>query len=302
MKKVLIPSLILNLLLAGFLLYVFATDNPPVIEIENSVGTRRTIDAARVRSDLIERHGVALVSDLTGRELIKLAAEESSLQLDVEELESRWALWNLEPEIRAQLDGGEKTEEELRTKLATLVLLDQLSLNELNPNERESIFRRFFGVNKRDLEQIRLRHILLDSEKEAEEVAERLMAGVEFGPLAARYSLDPLTRDIGGDLGWKSRGDLREDLAPLLFFIPQGRVSKPLATKYGWHIFLVEEHHSEYIDLRERTRRKWCESQRPETLLRLRERFNVDAPTEKELKELLLPLPQRMSEDTTSKE
>ena len=294
MKKALIASVFLNLLLAGGLVYVFSTDDPAVVEIENSIGTRRVVSANRLREELIERHGVALVSDLTGRELINLAAEESSLQLDVEELEARWHLWNLEPEIRAQLDSGEKTEDELREKLATLVLLDQLTLNELNPNEREETFRRYFGANKRDLEQIRLRHILLDSEKAAEEVAERLVAGVEFGPLAARYSLDPLTRDIGGDLGWKGREDLREDLAPLLFYIPQGRASKPLATTYGWHIFLVEEHHSEYTDLRERTRRKWCESQRPETLVRLRTRFELETPTAEGLKELLRPLPQRL--------
>jgi parvulin-like peptidyl-prolyl cis-trans isomerase-like protein len=294
MKKALIASLFLNLLLAGGLIYVFSADNPAVVEIQNSIGTRRVIDANRVRADLIERHGVDLVSDLTGRELINLAAEESSIQLDVEELEARWHLWTLEPDIRAQLDSGEKTEEELRAKLGTLVLLDQLSLNEFNPSEREAKFREFFGQNQRALEQIRLRHILMDSEKAAEEVAERLVAGVEFGPLAARYSLDPLTRDIGGDLGWKSRDDLREDLAPLLFYIPQGRASKPLATKYGWHIFLVEEHHSEYSDLRERTRRKWCEGQRPETLAGLRARFALETPTAEGLKGLLLPLPQRI--------
>lgn len=289
--------MILNLLMAGALCYVFFTDNAAIVEIENSIGTRRSVNAFQVRDELIERYGVDIVSDLTGRELIKLAAEESSLQLDVEELESRWHLWKMEPEVRAQLDSGEETEEELREKLGTLVLLDQLSLNELNPAEREETFLKFYEMNKRDLEQIRLRHILMDSENEAKEVADRLMAGVEFGPLAARYSLDPLTRDTGGDLGWKGRDDLRDDLAPLLFLMPPGRASKPLATKYGWHIFLVEEHHSEYADLRERVRRKWCENQRPETLLRLRTRFDVEAPTEEGLKKLLLPLPQRMLED-----
>lgn len=302
MKKALIASIILNLLLAFALCYVFFTDNPPVVEIENSIGTRRAVETYQVRDELIERYGVDVVSDLTGRELIKLAAEESKIQLDVQELEARWYLWKMEPDIKAQLDSGEKTEEELRDNLSTLVLLDQLSLNELNPAEREETFQKFYQMNKRDLEQIRVRHILLDSEKAAEEVADRLLAGVEFEPLAARFSLDPLTRDIGGDLGWKSRNDLRDDLAPLLFLMAPGRVTKPLATKYGWHIFLVEQHHSEYDDLRDRVRRKWCESRRPETLLQLRTRFAVEAPTPEGLKGLLRPLPQRMLDEPKPEE
>ncbi|MFA5507519.1 MAG: peptidylprolyl isomerase [Vulcanimicrobiota bacterium] len=297
MKKALIASVLLNLFFAGVLGYIFFTDEKSVVEIQNSIGTKRVVDSYRVRSELIKRHGVGVVSDLTGRELVRLAAEESKLQFDVEELEARWHLWKQEPEVKAQLDSGESTEVELRDKLGTLVLLDQLSLNELNPNEREQVFLQFYQRNKRQLEQIHLRHILLDSENEAHDVAQRLVAGVEFEPLAARFSLDPLTRDIGGDLGWKSRDDLQEDLAPLLFLMPPGRTSKPLATKYGWHIFMVEEHHSEYADLRDRVRRKWCEYRRPDTLLQLQDRFSVEAPSQENLKKLLLPLPQRLLDD-----
>lgn len=288
-KYVTFLSLGLNALLLAGLIYLCRPSDPVVAKVENSIGTKRVVRATKVRRELAKRHAEDVLGDLAGREIVTLAAEESGLKLDVEELETRWHLWSTEPGVKASLDLGETTERELRNRLITLVLLDQLTLNDLNPNERENVMRHFFEMNQGDLEEIKVSHILLESKKEAEDVAQRLEAGVDFGQLAARFSLDPLTRDQGGNLGWKRRDQLSDEISPLLFLIPEGRASRPISTRHGWHLFFIAEKRTEFEDVRETAQRKWCELRRPDTLAELKKRFQVASPPKEELMELLRP-------------
>lgn len=276
-------SVVLNLLLIATLMYLLMLPRRGVVEITSSSGEVVRIDSARVQRQLAEQYGEDTVGDLIGRELIAMASRESNLELDEEELEGRWQLLSSQPETKADLDSGEVTEAQLRSRLETMVLLDQLTLYDLTSDERDEALRSFYEKHRSDLERVKLRHILLDSKKDAEEVLQRLGAGVEFGSLAKRFSLDPLSQDIGGSLGWKSRGDLVEDLASLVFILPVGRVSSPVATSHGWHLFYVEERQSDYVELLPAVRRRWCESKRVGTLQQLKERFKVDSLKGQEL-------------------
>jgi len=71
--------------------------------------------------------------------------------------------------------------------------------------------------------------------------------------------------------------------------MPEGTASRPLSTRHGWHLFLVEGKRSEFQDVRETAKRRWCELRRPDTLAELRQRFQVDAPNGPELVKKLTP-------------
>jgi parvulin-like peptidyl-prolyl isomerase len=268
-------SIFANVALLAGVAYLLAYD-PVVATITTPNGMVRTVLAGVVNQELAKRHGEEVQSDLVGRALIDLAAEESNIELDQQELESRWQDWLAEPGTRARIDSGEITEGELRDRLVTLVLLDQLSWNELTAKEQEAAMEEFFKTNQQDFEQLRLRHIVVESQKDAVDIANRLAAGVDFQELAKRFSLDPLTRDQGGDMGWKSRADLTEDLRSFLFLLPTGAASTPVSSASGWHIFLVEERREDYEDCKVQVRREIMRRLRPETLDQLRERFKVE--------------------------
>lgn len=268
-------SVLLNVALLAALAYLLAYD-PVVATITTPNGLIRTVLAGVVNKELADRHGEEVESDLVGRALIDLAAEESNIQLDHQELEARWQDWLSEPGTQARIDSGEVTERELRDRLVTLVLLDQLSWNELTGKEQDAMMKEYWDANQRDLEQLHLRHIVVESQKEANDLANRLAAGVDFTELARRFSLDPLTREQGGDMGWKSRVDLTEDLRSFLFLLPTGAASTPVASASGWHIFMVEERRDTYKDCKDLVRREIMRRLRPETLDRLRERFKVE--------------------------
>ena len=285
----LIISLFVNALLLAALGYCLLKD-PVVAEVTTGPGERRVIRAGEVREALAERHGSDVLGDLVGREMVSLATQESSISIDSKEFEAMWSRWMSEPGVQARLDGGEVTEFQLRERLTTLVLLDQLSWNELNLSEQESMMRAFFEQNQRSIEQIRVRHILLDSKADARQVVERLSAGVDFGQLARRFSLDPLSREQGGDLGWKTRADFDEDLRAFLFLQEAGLPTNPISSVHGWHIFLIEERRSTFQECRDLARREWARLRRPTTLSELRSRFEIHTLENEELKTALRPV------------
>lgn len=283
----------LSLLLSAAVVYLLWHGGRSVVSLRTPAGVRSTISAAEVRRELILAHGAGVLRHLMERELAHLAARDNQLTLDVEELETRYYMATQTPDTRAKLDLGELTERELRRSIERDILLDQITTSRLSLEELEVALRDFYARHQRELEEIRVRHILVGTQREAEDVAQRLTAGVEFAPLAQRFSLDPLSRDQGGDLGWKKRRDLPSELSPLLFLIPPGRISNPVSTEYGWDIFMIEEKRSDFEALRDTVRREWCREKRPETLAELKKLYHLEQPGEKETWEALAPVADR---------
>ncbi len=69
---------------------------------------------------------------------------------------------------------------------------------------------------------------------------QRAVVGESFGALAAEHS-DSESRHRQGSLGWVTREGLAPQLAEVIFALPEGVPSEPLATAEGVHLFQVEE-------------------------------------------------------------
>ena len=69
-----------------------------------------------------------------------------------------------------------------------------------------------------------------------------LQGGADFASLARRYSEDGQSAAKGGDLGWVSGESLGGELAQAITSLPDGGISKPIRTPYGYHILLVRGH------------------------------------------------------------
>jgi parvulin-like peptidyl-prolyl isomerase len=91
-----------------------------------------------------------------------------------------------------------------------------------------------------------IRHILLATPEEGDIVLERLDAGEAWEDIAVVMSLDGMTSDSGGYLGWLTYGDLMsaygEEFADLSFEAEIEEVIGPLETVYGWHMLQVVMH------------------------------------------------------------
>lgn len=89
--------------------------------------------------------------------------------------------------------------------------------------------------------EIHARHILVEKEEEAKDIAKQLKEGADFDSIAAKKSIDTGTGARGGDLGYFTRERMVPEFADAAFKLEVGKVSEPIQTEFGWHIIKVED-------------------------------------------------------------
>jgi peptidyl-prolyl cis-trans isomerase C len=90
-------------------------------------------------------------------------------------------------------------------------------------------------------EEVRARHILVESKEKARELFEKVAYGTDFAELAKQFSKDPGSKDQGGDLGYFSKGQMVPQFEETAFKLQKGEVSQPFETQFGWHILKVDD-------------------------------------------------------------
>jgi parvulin-like peptidyl-prolyl isomerase len=88
----------------------------------------------------------------------------------------------------------------------------------------------YVGLASRDV-----RHILVNSKKQADDLELQLKAGADFGKLAKKYSKDTSSAVNGGKLTIQ-KGKTVPQFDKVAFELKTQQVSAPVHTQYGWHI------------------------------------------------------------------
>ena len=90
-------------------------------------------------------------------------------------------------------------------------------------------------------EEVQARHILVDTEDKAKELAEKIAKGEDFAKLAWENSKDPGSKDDGGMLGFFGRGQMVPSFEEAAFRLKKGEVSAPIKSQFGFHLIKVED-------------------------------------------------------------
>lgn len=90
-------------------------------------------------------------------------------------------------------------------------------------------------------DEVQARHVLVESEDKAKEIAGKIAGGGDFAALAKEFSKDPGTKDDGGLLPFFSKGQMVPQFEEAAFKLQKGEVSPPVQSQYGWHLIKVEE-------------------------------------------------------------
>ena len=88
-------------------------------------------------------------------------------------------------------------------------------------------------------QQLRARHILVETVIEARELIAEIKNGGDFAALAKSKSIGP-SAVKGGDLGFFTRGDMQAQFSDAAFKLTDGEITEdPVRTQYGWHVIKV---------------------------------------------------------------
>jgi len=159
---------------------------------------------------------------LIREKLVLAAAQASSIPKSVE--------------FRMQLDRL-KAEEEERLNEGREYLLTRLWLDDLR---RTGVIQVSEGeirdYHRKYPVEVEVRHILLATPTEAEELAKKARAGANFANLAKARSLDAATATEGGRMQPSIYGEIIPDLEDIIFRMRIGEVGGPLKSKFGYHV------------------------------------------------------------------
>ncbi len=127
----------------------------------------------------------------------------------------------------------------MRTKLLAGLMLRQVAQKSVN---EEAMHKVYDDAIKQmgDEQEVRARHILVETEDQAKAIQADLKKGADFAELAKQKSKDPAAAD-GGDLGYFTKDQMVPEFADVAFKLDKGQISDPVKTAFGWHIIKVED-------------------------------------------------------------
>lgn len=227
--------------------------DPPVARVNGEA-----ITTGELETELESRFGAEVLNDMIDARLVAQEAAKRKLTLKPEELTKRVDEMSSEPQVKAMLEAGRLKRQDLERNLRTVLLLDKLILSGITTEQQ----RTFFEVHKEDFEMVSARHILTATEEEATHLQEQLAEGADFAKLAKEYSLDPTSRDKGGDLGFFRRGELDPGFVEVAFQTGVGEVSPIVPTRLGFHLIQVTGRRDDFKSLQPMVREAMVESKR----------------------------------------
>jgi peptidyl-prolyl cis-trans isomerase C len=127
----------------------------------------------------------------------------------------------------------------MRTKLLAGLMLRQIAQKSVS---EEAMHKVYDDAVKQmgDEQEVRARHILVETEDQAKAIQADLKKGADFAELAKQKSKDPAAAD-GGDLGYFTKDQMVPEFADVAFKLDKGQISDPVKTAFGWHIIKVED-------------------------------------------------------------
>lgn len=85
------------------------------------------------------------------------------------------------------------------------------------------------------------RHVLVETENEAKAIIARLRAGESFADVATE-SLDPGSKERGGELGWSNPGMFVPPFSEALVALEKGQYSStPVQSDFGYHVIQLDD-------------------------------------------------------------
>jgi foldase protein PrsA len=240
---------------------------------------------------LYAQGGADALEQLVARKLIAQEAERMNIEISEAELDEE-----IEQIVSENFQGSRDdflsvlelygiSEESFIEDARLNLLVRKLAMTEIETTEQDLVD--FFDSHYylfEEREQVEARHILVESEEEANNIIEKLNDGEDFAELAALNSIDLSNNDNAGYLGFFGRGEMVEEFEEAAFNLEIGEVSSAVETMFGFHIIELldrtEEVEVQYDDVKDEVMDALIEEQVPVVINQLVEKLYVQADIE----------------------
>lgn len=214
----------------------------PAATVNGEVITYKQLD-----KELEKRFGKRVIEDLVLEKLIFQKAKKENISVSSQELDESINELKKNPQFETMLKFQNLTIEDVKEREKVFMTLQKLITKNVTGEEK----KKFFEKNKMSLEKVKASHILIDekNKQKAEEVLKEVKSGKNFAELAKKYSIDPRSKDNGGDLGYFTRTDMVAEFSKAAFELKPGEISGLVKTGFGYHIIKVEDKFDTYDKL-----------------------------------------------------
>ena len=245
---------------------------------------QRRAQGLQVPTDSVQQAALArsVLNDLVDEEILDQKAKE--MKLEVTESEITSAADRQIKSVRAQFKSDDEYKTELRNAgLGTpdeyrKALIEQYRRQNLQQKAFAEMRKRAKPVNITDEEvtaafeksrsdlqkrpaSVTFRQIIVSphasapakakAKARADSLLVEIRKGGDFELIAKRESMDPGTKQLGGDLGWNRRGSgLVPEFEAMMFALRPGEVSPVIETAFGYHIIKVDRVQSSEVKAR----------------------------------------------------
>lgn len=204
------------------------------------------ITKEQLHEAMLAQGGREILDQLISKVLVAKEAQNRGITVSEEEIDEQ-----LNTIIEENFAGQEEsfnqaieqyglTIDSVREDIRIQLLMEKIASVDLEPTEEE--LETYFTENRQSFdipEEVEARHILVDTREKADEILVLLNEGGDFAELAGEHSLDPGSKDQGGNLGFFTRGRMVAAFEEAAFSLSIGQISEPVETEHGFHIIEV---------------------------------------------------------------
>lgn len=186
----------------------------------------------------------------------KILVEDSEMKEQLDEIQKKLGA-TTEAQFEEQVKAQGLTLEGVKKRLYDQLMVQRIIRRRvaLRVTVTEEDIDQYLNANREKLETgltFEARHILFlpqagagedgwqSARRRADEVYGRVMAGEDFGDLAAEFSEDAATAKNGGRLGILKRGELAADIEKAVLRLSPGEHSPPFRSEVGYHLFELD--------------------------------------------------------------
>ena len=138
------------------------------------------------------------------------------------------------PEVQAQLDLARQE------VLVGAYVRDWVRKNPVSEAEVQKEYER--AKEQTGDNEYHARHILVETEEQAQSLIAELKKGAKFDELASKNSKDPGSAQRGGDLDWSLPGGYDKQFADAMVKLEKGKFTEtPVRTRFGYHVIQLDD-------------------------------------------------------------